>query len=113
MNTNIINLTPHDITIVDEDGSIRLVIPASGTLARCKATTVSLGTITVGDVVIPVTATEMGEVEGLPQPQEGTIFVVSLAVAKAVPSRWDVVVPSESVRDSAGRIIGCKSLGRV
>ena len=59
---NIINLTPHAITICGADGSIILTIPASGNLARVSAHTVQTGEIDG----IPVTSTVYGEVEGLP-----------------------------------------------
>lgn len=104
---NIINMTPHDITIVRPDNNI--VIPASGRLAR-----VSSRTETVGEIDgIPVTTTVFGEVEGLPAPKDGVVYVVSSLVAGRVPERSDVFVPNESVRDESGRIVGCKSLGRI
>lgn len=106
---DIVNLTPHTITFVAEDGSVLREIPASGQLAR-----VSTRTVTIGDVDgLPVTATEFGEVEGLPSPKPGTAYVVSSLVAQRVPERRDVYIPNEAVRDEKGRIVGCRSLGRV
>lgn len=104
---NIINLTPHAVVIVHEDGNI--TIPASGTLARVAAKTVTVGEIDG----IPITSTEFGTVEGLPAPTPDTIYIVSSIVASRVPDREDVFVPNESVRDENGRIIGCRSLGRI
>lgn len=106
----IINLTPHAITVVSGSGEILRQIPASGNLARVSARTVATGEMVDG---IPVTTTSYGEVEGLPSPQEGVIYIVSALVAGRVPDRRDVFIPNESVRDSEGRIIGCKSLGRI
>lgn len=108
--TNIMNLTPHAITFVgaNTDGTDMVVKP-SGILARVATKTVVIGEI----VGIPVTKTEFSEVEGLPAPQEGVIFLVSSLVASRCPDRDDVFIPNESVRDSEGRIIGCKSLGRI
>lgn len=105
----IINLTPHTINICNASGEIIREIPASGQLCRVSSRTVQTGEIDG----IPVTETQFGDVENLPAPQDGTVFIVSLAVASRVPERQDVFVPSESVRDAQGRIIGCKSLGRV
>ena len=105
----IINLTPHALNFVGEDGQIVLTVEPSGTLAR-----VSSKTILTGEIMgIPVTSTEYGEVEGLPAPEEGTVYVVSSLVASRVPERGDVFIPNESVRDEKGRIIGCRSLGHV
>lgn len=104
---NIINLTPHAIIFVGENGNI--TIPASGAIARVTARTVVVGEIDG----IPVTSTEFGEVEGLPEPVSGTVYIVSSLVASRVPTREDVFIPNESVRDENGRIIGCRSLGKI
>lgn len=103
----IINLTPHAVTIVKETGN--LIFPASGQLARVSARTVTVGEIDG----IPVTETLYGEVEGLPAETAETIYIVSSLVAQRCKGRNDVFIPNESVRDEAGRIIGCKSLGRI
>lgn len=103
-----VNLTPHEITFIFADGN-ELVIPPSGNLAR-----VSVKTEKVDEVEgIPVTTSVFGEVEGLPEPKEGTAYLVSSLVAQRVQGRDDVFIPSDSVRDSEGRIIGCRSLGRI
>lgn len=102
------NLTPHTVNIVLEDGSV-IDYPPFGRVARVSAQTKRVGM--VGN--IPITVTVFGEVEGLPDPEEGVIYIVSSLVAQRVPDRLDVFVPSESVRDENGRIIGCRSLGRV
>ena len=105
----IVNLTPHAINFVGEDGTPILTVDPSGTLAR-----VSVRTETVGEIAgIPVTQSVFGEVVGLPDPEDGTVFVVSSLVAQRCHDRDDVFIPNESVRDSSGRIVGCKSLGRV
>lgn len=109
----IVNLTPHKITFIGDKGN--LSIDPSGELARVSSTTKEIGHIYVTkfDLKIPVTATEYGEVEGLPHPKDGTIFIVSSLVAQRVPNRKDVFIPNESVRDENGRIIGCRSLGHI
>ena len=106
---DIINLTPHAITFIGTDNMVTRVVEPSDTLARVKATTITVGEIDG----IPVTGTSYGEVEGLPLPQDDTIYIVSSLVAQRVPERLDVFIPNESVRDDKGRIIGCRSLGRV
>lgn len=104
----IINLTPHCITFIKADGTSLSVEP-SGLLARVTSHTVTVGQC--GD--IPITATEYGEVEGLPSPKADTVYVVSSLVAQRCRNRDDVFIPNESVRDDKGRIVGCRSLGRV
>ena len=109
MNKRIINLTPHEISFVGENGEITLVIEPSGSVAR-----VSVTTETIGECCgIPVTKTAYGIVEGLPEPQDDTVYLVSSLVATRVPDRGDVFIPNESVRDETGKIIGCRSLGHI
>ena len=105
--TQIINLTPHAITLVC--GKLPMTIPSSGVVARVSSHTEVIGNI--GD--IPITRTAYSAVEGLPEPEEDTIYIVSALVAQRVPERGDVFIPNESVRDENGRIIGCKSLARI
>ena len=104
----LVNLTPHRITFVREDGP-NLAFEPSGIVARVTATTVR-----VGDFCgIPITHTVYDEVCGLPDPEEGTVYIVSSIVAHAVPEREDVFIPNESVRDESGRIVGCRSIAHV
>ena len=104
----LINLTPHEVTIYDESGNVRLRIPPSGQVARVKPVQVKVGEVNG----IPVFKTEFFEVEGLPDPQPNTIYIVSLLVLQACPHRKDLVAPDTSpsgaVRDSEGRIIGTR-----
>lgn len=109
----LVNLTPHAINFVDETGRPLVTIEPSGNLARVTAHTVTTGEVTVGEITLPVTGTTYGEIEGLPAPEEDTIYIVSSIVASRCPDRTDVFIPNESVRDEKGRIVGCKSLGRV
>jgi hypothetical protein len=113
----LVNLTPHTINVVASDGTTILAIEPSGDVARVSSHTETTGFVTVWDgdgaVLIPVTATVFGDVQGLPDPQSDVAFVVSSLVAQRVPDRDDVFIPSDSVRDNAGRIIGCRSLGRI
>jgi len=104
----ILNLTPHPITICDAAGNILKVIPPSGQIARLSAKTVRTGE-TVDDV--PLSKTVFGEPDGLPEPENGTLYIVSQLIKSALPQRTDLVVPAEVVRDDKGNIVGCQSLG--
>lgn len=112
METKVLNLTPHDITIVFDDGS-SLVFPPSGQLARVAVKTVRTGTLIVAGKEIPITHSEFGEAYGLPAPKEDTIYIVSLAVAKSAPERRDLYVPNEGVRDAHGRTVAHQSFAYV
>ena len=104
----LVNLTPHTINLVTENGE-EIAVEPSGQLARVTTETVRYGYIGK----IPLTKTEYGVVEGLPEPNDNCIYIVSLAVASRVPNRTDVMIPNESIRDDKGHVVGCKSLGHV
>jgi hypothetical protein len=104
--TQIKNFTPHPISICNNAGEVTREIQPEG-LVRLRAVTVPAGEIDG----VPVTRTEFGQPEGLPDFKEGTFYIVSQLVKSALPSRSDLLVPAEVVRDENGNIVGCKSLG--
>ena len=104
-----VNLTPHAIDVVVHEGSAAISIPASGAVAR-----VAQSSDLVGEIAgIPVFQNSYGDVEGIPAPQDGTVYIVSAMAAQAVRGRDDVLVPGPAVRDADGRIIGCNGLCRI
>jgi hypothetical protein len=117
---NIVNLTPHEVTLVGQDGSVILRIPPSGLVARVAEETESAGEAVVfpagplalTGVRVPLIKRSWGAIQGLPEPQIRTLYLVSSLVAAAAweQGRRDVVAPGELVRDSEGRVVGCKSL---
>lgn len=102
----IYNLTPHAVNILKEDLSPLYTIKPEVESARCSQTTIPSGNI--GG--IPITSTSFGEVEGLPDEQEGVYYIVSRLVMQACTNRRDLLVPNELQRDDEGHIIGCLSL---
>jgi len=112
----LINLTPHALHIITEAGTI--TIPPSGQVARVRVSDLgSLPPLEVeqpdGSVVaIPGSRRALTELEGVPEPRyDGSKFIVSMACAERT-DRLDVFAPGDLVRDSNGRIIGCKGLVR-
>lgn len=98
-----VNLTPHEIVLCG------MTLPSSG-LARCATLEKQIAVIDG----VRVNRRTFGEVTGLPEPQEGTVFIVSALVAQAVSGqRDDVYVVDETIRDSEGRIIGCGALAKI
>ena len=105
--TKLVNLTPHTITILCGDEKIEL---ASEGLTRATTSTEQVDVING----IPVNSVTIGEVTGLPEPQDDTIFIVSRIVAEAVKgTRNDCLIVDKTVRDANGTIIGCTALARV
>jgi len=99
---SIINLTPHVINVNS------LAISPSGTVARVTSATKVVGVIDGIDIV----ETSFGEVQGLPEKVEGTFLLVSALVRLAVKNRSDLLSPGEQIRDSEGKVVGCKNLTR-
>jgi hypothetical protein len=111
----LVNLTPHALTIVDGDGNIVATIPSSG-VARARQTDRQVGEVEVGGVTVPVFETVFGETDGLPEPVEGVAYIVSIITLNAARAQGrttdDLLLSSGLVRDDAGAIIGCKGFAR-
>ena len=107
----IINLTPHTVVVAADFNSSRVEFPSEG-IARVSSTATKVDTVNGIDIV----ATTYGEVEGLPEPQEGVVFLVSMLVGQvpAVKARPDVLCPDTSpaaaVRYPNGYIVGGKDM---
>src|SRR5690606_30167316 len=102
------NLTPHTLTIITGSGAV--AISPSGMVARVAVTRDSAGTVTIDRVAVPISRTTYGAVEGLPDPEPDTLYVVSAIVAAAARDRNDLVVPDGLIRDDQGRVIGARGL---
>lgn len=110
----LINVTPHSITILAADRTVLLTLPPSGQVARCAVTRAPVGAIEVAGVTIPVSSTTFGALEGLPDPQEGVVYICSLVAHQAAVAagRTDTVSPGELVRGEGGQPLGCLGLSR-
>jgi hypothetical protein len=102
----IVNLTPHPINIGG------MVIQPSGQVARVAEISEPHGVIEIGSIRIPVIVKRFGQVEGLPEPQDGVVYVVSALAAQAAwaAGRTDVFCPGDLIRDESGRVVGAASL---
>ena len=117
----ILNLTPHKINIVDQNGNETHVFESTG-IARATATKTPQGEING----IPIVVTTFGEVEGLPDPQEGVMLIVSVITAQAAQKQGrdcsDLLLTDGLTRkdpetgivsnapNAKGDIIGCSNL---
>ena len=101
----IINLTPHPVSVKQIDGSF-LNLPKCDNPARCSVT---FQDVTTADN-IAVKRQVFGSVQNLPDPQYGTLFLVSLVVAQAAKFRGDLVSPGAAIRNADGVQIGCDGL---
>lgn len=111
MTVSLVNLTPHPLVLVLDSGETR-ELPAADEPARVvdrrtaqRVVDTETGPVDVADV------SAGSEVVGLPPARDGVLLVVSRVTATAV-RRADIVFPLDEVRDEAGRIVGCRALGR-
>ena len=115
----IVNLTAHPLNFVSNDGQVILTVPPSGTVTRVATDRQLVGTINTADdnlgddssPQLAITVPNFGQITDLPDPQAGTIFVVSAMVAIAA-GRDDVFSPGDLVRGPGGQPVGCRGLTR-
>lgn len=112
----VVNLTPHEVRVVDEQQNELVAIPSSG-VARAAQTDKVVGSVEIGGQTVTVVETVFGEVQDLPEPAEGVAYVVSIITANAARaegrSTEDLLITSGPVRDPDGRIVGCTRFARV
>lgn len=102
-----ISLVPHVINVHNEKGDIARVFHPSGQVARLRLTREEAGIIdgiSLRRVIIN------REPVGIPDPVNGTRYIVSGLVREALPDRIDLLSPGELLRDGAGQVIGCLGL---
>ncbi len=104
----VINLTPHEIKVYNQKGEIIQTFPSAG-VARCKIARTEISSI--GN--IPINATIFGQIENLPDEQEGIVYIVSTIVAQAAKNRDDILIPDDVVRDKDGQIVGCRAFAKI
>lgn len=112
----LVNLTPHAITLRNDRGEDTVIAP-SGVIARVSNAP-SLKFEEIEGIPVPVyNADEMGEIESLPAPEIGVLYIVSGMVGAAC-MRDDVLVPGTgpadgAIRNDRGHIVAVTRLKRV
>lgn len=105
----IVNLTPHEVRVVLPDGTTR-EFPPSGRVARVATRQVA------GDPIdgVPVVTTEYGQVEGVPAPEPGTIYMVPMLVGQHLAGQRDDIFGPDSgptaIRGKNGQIEAVRAL---
>jgi hypothetical protein len=108
----IVNLTPHKIVVCTSIEDVIAEYPSEGN-ARVATSATTIDTVNGIDVVTTV----YGEVENLPEPVEGTVYLVSMVVGNfpAIRNRPDVISPdtspSASIRYPQGYMLNGKDMG--
>jgi len=108
----IVNLTPHAVTIVNDEGSSLMSFPSEG-VARARENNTIVGKL----FNIPIVEKTFEEPEGLPDFKEGIFYIVSIITANAARAigrtTEDLLITSDLTRDAEGQILGCKSLAKI
>lgn len=104
----IVNLTPHNVVICDDDGNIIKTYAASGKVAR--VVTNPGKTYFIDEV--PTREVESSTTIGLLPPEEGTLYIVSRITLVHHPDRKDLIAPIDRVFGYGGKIIGCRGFQR-
>lgn len=108
----IINLTGHDVTVLDDDNQVIAVFPKQSVHNVCTAALENLETRTICGV--PVHYRTCADVYNLPEPEPNVFYIVSSITAYCVKEdRDDLLTISGQVKDAMGRIIGCRRLIRM
>lgn len=108
-----VNLTPHTVRLLNQQEQVQWVLPPCERPARA---TPHRQTVTaVSGVQILGRESEPRTVRNLPEPEQGTVYIVSRMVRDALyqlgQERPDVMVPTLYTYDSSGAIYGCRGLG--
>jgi hypothetical protein len=99
----LVNLTPHELNIYDSEGKVILSIPPPKDIPipRVSIKSEVVGKINVYGVEVPIRKVMYSDVENLPPPEEGTIYVVSTFVTLALRDkgieRRDLLSPDTNV----------------
>ena len=116
-----INLTPHEIAIVQADGSEIVSFSASGTIARVSVTEKVTGMVSFDGIPVDIITSAFGEVEGLPSLSElegHERFLVSSMVLDRLGSEWSNIAfapdtGKSAVRNAQNQIVGVTRLRTV
>ena len=126
---NVVNCTPHDVVVFSSASAARLaeaakrsadglesvwetalaaetplaVFPPSGMRIRVAQTRREIGVLDG----VPISTSEFGQIEGMPERLPDTWYIVSGLVLAAAPDRPDLLVPAPAVRDWRGQVVGC------
>lgn len=116
-----LNLTPHEIVVLNPEGEEVISFPASGTVARLSVSEKETGMIHFDGDNIPVITSSFGEVIGLPAYDElkgHERFLVSSMVLDQLDAKWANIAyapdtGSTAIRNDKNHIMGVTRLRTV
>lgn len=88
MTPTLVNLTPHDVVVLDENGVEVIRVVPQEQPARLVEVRGATTTLRIGDADIPVVGLGyLDVVLNLPDPQNGVKYIVSRVTAQGIPPR--------------------------
>ena len=100
----VINLTPHDVNICDDEGRFIKIYRANGKVARVNNGYEAIDY--VNDIPL-LTRADLTVID-LPEPREDTMYIVSNIILGYCPDRMDLIAPALQVKVN-GRVVGCRA----
>ena len=111
----VVNCMKHACTIIL--AGRKLTIEPSGPVAEVQTVETRIGERYLGEgphgLQVPIISRTCTEVKGLPDPDPGTIYLVSSMVLAAVPDRTDVFAPDSgatATRNDKGHVVAVHRL---
>lgn len=116
------NMTPHTVSVIVN--GVRVDFPSEGVIRASQhdeqvsevVTDLKIGEAGSAGFTIPVFKSTFGAPEGVPAVLDGIYIVSSLAYQSLKAAGYDMehfVIPSGTIRDEQGRIVGCKGFARI
>lgn len=112
---DIVNLTGHNLTLLDDDGTVLLTVPPSGSQLRLPMHHGDRDTVGLRDIWghdIPLHRISYDDPGCLPARQDGVFYFVPLVVALQV-RRSDLIFATRFTRGPGGIVLGCRALCRL
>lgn len=108
MEQKIINMTPHDVVILNSQNQVIKVYPKGPDDLRLPI--LSIENVAVIDGCL-ITETKFGKPENLPDEEPGTYYIVSQMIKNKLSHRKDLLVPTDVQRNANNSIMGARALG--
>lgn len=102
----VFNLTPHAINYIPDE-SMSILYDPEPEPARVSVRQEKLPYY--DGLHLRIVHEVYGEVTGLPEPEEGVYYIVSLLVQQQCPDRRDLLSPTDFIRNDTGEIVGCRA----
>jgi len=116
----VVNLTPHAIHLYENRYDIDpnvdkplATFEPSGVVARVQAKTISMGNILIGKLRVGETITIHQEVNNVPNPREGVLYLVSYLVADSLKGRADIFCGANFVYNDRRQKVGMRTFGKI